>query len=328
MTPSSTRPRRKAAAPSAPGPAPELPPPLPMAVGDGPHPSLGVGLWALGRWSREDEERTRAAAGRALELGLRWFDTAEVYGAGRSERLLGDLLARSVPEPPAFLATKLSSEHMHRAQVRPAMLGSLQRLGRPRVDLYLVHSPEPSVPLEETMGALEELWREGRAGALGVSNFNVEEMEAASRCLATTPIAVDQVRYSLFTPEEGDEVLEYCRRQGIVVEAYSPLARGLLVGRYLDGERPSAEVRAFTRGLFEDRPFREFVRKARALRALAGEAAVPMESIALHWLVRRGVAPVVGVSRADQVDQLARAWGVRPPDSVLDEAEAIAREGT
>lgn len=326
MTPSGRR------APRAPDPEPGTPAPgalpdLPMASGGRAHPPFGLGLWALGRWGREDEGRTRGAVAHALDRGVRWFDTAEVYGAGRSERLLGDLLARATGAPAPFIGTKVSTEHLRPGQLRPALLGSLQRLGRPKVDLYLIHGPDPAVPLAATMAALEELQRENRFSALGVSNFNVAEMEEASRALASTQIAVDQVRYSLFAPEEGDEVLEYCRRHSIVVEAYSPLARGLLVGRYLDGEKPSAEVRAFTRGLFADRPLREFLRKARAIRALAAESRLPMESIALYWLVHRGCAPVVGVSSSAQVDRLLEAIVTVPPESVLDEAEAIAREG-
>jgi myo-inositol catabolism protein IolS len=290
------------------------------------HPELGVGLWARGRWSAEDEARTKASIGRAYERGFRWFDTAEVYGSGRSERLLGDVLLRAVDGgPDAFVVTKVSWEHLRPSQVRASLINSLERLGRPSVDLYLVHAPDPRVPLAETMGALEALWKEGRIGAIGVSNFGVEELEEAGRHLSETRLVANQVRYNLFDREEADPVREYCARARILLEAYTPLARGLLHGRYLDGKRIPAEVRRFAARTFEPDRLPELQRRARALRDLASEAGVPMASIALHWLRRQGAVPLVGASRPEQVDSNLDAWSHRPPDAVLDRADAIAR---
>jgi aryl-alcohol dehydrogenase-like predicted oxidoreductase len=299
---------------------------VPLAVGPKPHPLLGLGLWGLGRWGPEDEARTKATIARAYELGLRWFDTAEVYGAGRSERLLGDVLRRaSGGGEDALVVTKLSWEHLRAGQVRASLVRSLDRLGRPAADLYLVHAPDPRVPLGETMPALEALWKEGRIGAIGVSNFSVAEMEEAQRHLRETRLAVNQVRYNLFDREDGDAVVPYCREHGIVVEAYTPLARGLLHGRYLDGRKPPAEVRQFAQDLFGESRLPEVVARARALRDLADGAGVPLPSIALHWLRAQGAAPVFGASRPEQVEANVAAWGTRPDDDVLDRADAIAR---
>jgi aryl-alcohol dehydrogenase-like predicted oxidoreductase len=286
------------------------------------HPPLGLGLWALGRWRPEDEARTKATLGHALERGLRWFDTAEVYGAGRSERVLGDVLFRagSTAEE-ALVVTKLSWEHLRPAQVRPALLGSLQRLGRSRIDLYLVHSPDPHIPLAETMGALEALWKEGLIGAIGVSNFSTEQLVEARAALHETDIAVNQVLYNLFERDDGDEVLPYCRKEGIVVEAYTPLARGLLAGRYSTGAVPVGPARST--GLRDRLP--ELQARARRLGALASESGVPMASIALHWLAQRGAAPLFGASRPDQVDQILEAWAARPTEATIARADAIAR---
>src|SRR5579863_1064180 len=156
---------------------------LPLGSTGRTHPAIGLGLWAMGRWTREDEARTRAALERSLERGVRWYDTAEVYGTGRSERMLGDALVRLPPKVPPFVTTKVSWEHLRSAQVRASLTGSLQRLGRPSVDVYLVHAPDPKIPIAETMGALEYLWKEGKTGALGVSNFSVAEIEAAQASL-------------------------------------------------------------------------------------------------------------------------------------------------
>ncbi len=297
-----------------------------MGDGSKPHPRLGLGLWALGRWTPEDEARTRAVIGRAYELGVRWFDTAEVYGGGRSERLLGEVLDRAAAgAPDAYVATKVSWEHLRPAQVRASLIDSLERLGRRSVDLYLIHAPDPRVPLSGTLEALEALRTEGKVGAIGVSNFSVEDLEHASKELSAARIVVNQVRYNLFAREEADPVRDYCRAHGILIEAYTPLARGLLHGRYLEGKGVPKEVQQVTRRLFEPDRLPEILERARALRELARSAGVPLASIALHWLERQGAAPVIGMSRPEQVDSNLAAWAVRPTDDVLDRADAIAR---
>ena len=290
------------------------------------HPALGVGLWNMGRWTAEDEARTKATIGRAYERGFRWFDTAEVYGNGRSERLLGEVLRRAAGDAPdAFVVTKVSWEHLRASQVRASLVNSLERLGRRSVDLYLVHAPDAHVPLTETMPALEALWKEGRVGAIGVSNFSVEELRSAQSALAEARIAVNQVRYNLFDREDADPIREHCRAEGILIEAYTPLAKGLLAGRYLTGKGLPAEVRRYAqRALAPDRMV-TILERARALAALAEEAKVPLASIALHWLERQGAAPVVGMSRPEQVDANLAAWTAHPSAAVLDRADAIAR---
>ena len=285
------------------------------------HPPLGLGLWALGRWRPEDEARTKATIGHALERGLRWFDTAEVYGAGRSERILGDVFYRAGPAATdALVVTKLSWEHLRGPQVRPALMGSLQRLGRTKVDLYLVHSPDPRVPLAETMQALEALWKEGKIGAIGVSNFSVEQMVEARAALHETDLVVNQVLYNMVERADGDEVLPYCQKEGILVEAYTPLARGLLAGKYLTGSVPVGPARST--GLRDRLP--EVQAIARQLHALAEKEGVPMASLALHWLSSRGVAPLFGASRPEQVDDVLAAWATRPTEAVLARADRIA----
>ncbi|MCI4364702.1 MAG: aldo/keto reductase [Thermoplasmata archaeon] len=327
MTPTARKPR----GPPKHRGAPEAPPTLeigslPLVAGAKSHPALGLGLWALGRWTPADEARTKATIGRAYEKGMRWFDTAEVYGNGRSERILGDVLLRAAGgAPDAFVTTKVSWEHLRPSQVRASLVNSLERIGRTSVDLYLIHAPDARVPLAETIPALEALWKEGRVGAVGVSNFGVEELEEASRHFASTRIAVNQVRYNLFDRDEAEPVREYCRTHQILLEAYSPLARGLLHGRYLDGEKVSPEVKRFAHRLFESDRLPEILQRTRVLRDLAKDEKLPLAAIALHWLERNGAAPIVGASRPEQVDENLAAWSARPSAAVLDRADAIAR---
>lgn len=316
--------KKPAAAPAK--PAPPAIETYPLKVGPKAHPGLGLGLWSLGRWTREDEVKTRTTVEHALRAGVTWFDTAEVYGTGRSERLLGDVLSRTVADPSKlFLTTKVSWEHLRAGQVRAAVVGSLQKLGRRSVDLILVHAPDAYVPIAETMGALETLWKEGKVGAIGVSNFSAEELADARAALKETDVVVNQVVYNLFDREDGDGVLDYCRKNGIVVEAYTPLMRGLLAGRYLDGETPGPEVRRFAHHLLDRDRYDTLVAQAREIRDLAKAEKVPMASLALHWLRRRGAAVVFGASRPEQVDEILAAWSHRPSDAALDRADGIAR---
>jgi aryl-alcohol dehydrogenase-like predicted oxidoreductase len=325
------KPARKAA--RAPTSQPKAVPALPRAVptelpltgSSRLHPPLGFGLFAQGRWTQDDERRTRSTLARAIDLGIRWFDTAEVYGAGRSERVLGDALAQAgAMTPPPFVTTKAWWEHLRPSVIRAALLGSLQRLALPKVDLYLVHAPNPKVPVEETMGALADLAREGKVGSVGVSNFDVDELDAARSALGATPLAVNQVRYSLLTPEDGEAVLGYCRDHGILVEAYSPLAMGLLAGRHLDGTGPPLELRRQDSAAFGPARLPALLDRARELRKLAKQEKVPLPSIALHWLACRGVAPLFGASHPEQVDEIVRAWAIRPSDELLERADAVA----
>ncbi len=322
--PARTRPKKGARATAPSGPATIGS--VPLAHGPRPHPSLGVGLWGLGRWRPEDEARTKATIGRAVEAGFRWFDTAEVYGAGRSERVLGDVLARTAGgASQAYVVTKVSWEHLRPSQVRASLVNSLERLGRTSVDEYLIHAPDDRVPLSETMPALEALWKEGRIRTIGVSNFGVEELEEAAKHLSEARIAVNQLRYNLFDRDETEPVQEYCRKNQILIEAYSPLARGLLAGRYLDGKRIPAEVKRFAHRLFEPDRLPTILERARRIHELAEEAKVPPASIALHWIESRGAVPIVGASRPEQIDANLAAWGVRPSEAVLAQADALAR---
>lgn len=322
---------------SRPAPAPAVPPPAAPAS-SGPaatgaplgstgriHPAIGLGLWGLGRWAPADEAGLRATLDHALRAGIPWVDTAEVYGAGRSERLLGDRLAQAPGgEPRPFLSTKLSWEHLRSSQVRASLIGSLRRLGVPSVDLYLVHAPDPRVPLGETLGALSALRTEGRIAAIGVSNFSLEDLEAVEAECPDVEVVADQVRFNLFEREEADPIRDHCRRRGIVIEAYSPTARGVLAGRFLTGAPPPGDPRR-GHGLFAPARWPRVQKASRELADLAAEAHVPLLSLALHAISRTGAAPVFGASHPAQFDEVLAAWSIRPPDRALDRAEAIGR---
>jgi 2,5-diketo-D-gluconate reductase B len=180
-------------------------------------PALGLGTWQVRGSTCERVVRT------ALELGYRHIDTAEMY---ENEREVGSALAASgVDRGAVFLTTKVWSTHFRAAELRKAAEDSLRRLRTEYVDLLLLHWPSESVPLAETLGALSDVADEGKARAIGVSNFPVSLLQQAVR-LSRVAIACDQVEYHVLSPQKA--LVDHARANGIAVTAYSPLARGRL----------------------------------------------------------------------------------------------------
>ncbi len=184
-----------------------------------------MGTWRRGAYSSPDERsRQVAAIKKGIELGINLIDTAEMYASGRSEEVVRDAIKDVRKE--VFIATKVSPGNLRHDDVIEACRGSLRRLGTSYVDLYQVHWPNPSIPIRETMSAMEQLVREGLVRYVGVSNFNVSETEAARAALPKSEIVSNQVEYSLTNRYVESEILPFCVREKMTLIAYSPLARG------------------------------------------------------------------------------------------------------
>jgi diketogulonate reductase-like aldo/keto reductase len=191
-------------------------------------PSLGLGTWRMGGELRADYKRDKEmieALRWGIEAGYTHIDTAEAYGGGHTEELVKQAM-EGFPRDKLFITTKVWHNHMLYPDVMKAIEGSLKRLGTDYVDLYLIHWPNPSVPLEETMRGLNEAAQKGLTRYIGVSNFNVSQMEQAA-ALAERPLASNQVPYSLgHRKYVQNGVLSHCQENGIVLTAYSPLDVG------------------------------------------------------------------------------------------------------
>jgi diketogulonate reductase-like aldo/keto reductase len=187
--------------------------------------TIGMGTWRMGSYHSTEE---RAAQVRALqkgvELGMSFIDTAEIYASGRSEEVVGEAV-REVRDR-VFIASKVAPGHLHHDDVVRACQASLRRLGTGHIDLYQVHWPDSSVPIKETMSAMEELVKNGSIRYIGVSNFSVKETDDARAALARSEIVSNQVEYSLTNRYVEPDVLPYCRKEKLTLIAYSPLARG------------------------------------------------------------------------------------------------------
>ena len=256
-------------------------------------PPLAVGTWAWGDkpyWGYEERfgpDDVVDAFMAAVEGGVELFDTAEVYGHGRSEQILGYMARRS--EAKVRIATKFGLlPGRDASHVSRALDASLKRLRVDRVELYQVHWPDRSVAsVEALMDAMAREVERGRVGAIGVSNFSATELREAHAALAARgiPLASNQVRYSyLHRAPEEDGVLEACRELSVRLLAYSPLDQGLLAGK-LDLSGPRGEAA---------------VHRDRAAQALAELGARPAVA-ALRWLIERGVVPIVGATNGAQM---------------------------
>ncbi|MGQ0798455.1 MAG: aldo/keto reductase [Methanobacteriota archaeon] len=281
---------------------------------DGPPVSaIGIGMWQAGgdAWGKDVRDRDSIAAmRRGVELGMNLIDTAEVYGSGHSEEIVGKA-TKEVGREAVFVATKVAGHHGRPRDVVRACRGSLSRLGLREIDLYQVHWPDPwdQVPLRETMKALERLERRGLIRHIGVSNFAVRDLEDARAHLSRTDIVSNQERYNLLQREVESEVLPYCKREGIGILAWSPLGKGILTGKYGASRRPKDRVRS-EEDLFRPVNLRHAAPLVTLLRRIGRARGKTVAQVALAWLrTRANVVPIPGVKRASQVEENAGGSG-------------------
>jgi aryl-alcohol dehydrogenase-like predicted oxidoreductase len=278
------------------------------------------GTWqAGGDWGTVEEDEAKAGARRALDLGINFFDTAEAYGFGDSERLLGESLElrSSARRDEVVIATKggLREEgdelrrDSSRAQLRKGIERSLRQLGTDYVDLFQVHWPDSSTPFEETGAALEELVTEGKARYAGVSNFDADQMAELGE---TREVDTLQPPYHLFRREIEAEILPYCRENGIGVLVYGPLAHGLLSGKVdTETEFPEGDWRADS-DVFQGERFEGNLQIVGELSRFAGERGWTVAQLAVAWtLSSPGVdVAIVGARRPDQIEGTAPAGDI------------------
>jgi diketogulonate reductase-like aldo/keto reductase len=201
-------------------------------------PAIGIGTWGIGGCSFPDttsDDRAIRALRKGIELGMYLIDTAEMYGAGHAEEIVGEAI-KPLPREGVFIVSKVLPENLHYTDVIKAAEKSLKRLQTDYIDLYLIHFPNPQIPLKETLQAMRKLVERHLVRFIGVSNFDVSEMEKARSYLSRNDIVVNQVEYSLLERSIEREVLPYCAREQITIMAYTPLAKGRLSrSEFLEG---------------------------------------------------------------------------------------------
>lgn len=281
---------------------------------------LGIGTWAWGDnlfWSYGkdyDKATLRDAYKTALEAGVSFFDTAEIYGFGESERLLGEFMQQT--DRSAQIATKYFPLpwRFNAQAVADALTASLKRLQVPTVALYQVHQPFDFFMGQKTlMDALADEVKQGRIQAIGVSNYSAEQMRRAHQFLAArgVPLAVNQVQYSLLARKiESNGVLDTARELGVSILAYSPLAQGLLTGKYTpENYTPPVGARQFN-PRFSKAGLEQLAPVVRLLQTIGEAHGKTPAQVSLNWLIGQGnVVVIPGAKNAHQVEQNAGALG-------------------
>jgi aryl-alcohol dehydrogenase-like predicted oxidoreductase len=286
-----------------------------------------------------DEAASRPLVQRAVELGINFFDTADMYSGGESEVLTGRFLREFCRREEIVIATKVFfpvdlgfagglNAGASAPQVAPNRMGlsrkrifhaideSLARLGTDYVDLYQIHRFDPATPIEETMEALHDVVKAGKARYIGASSmwaWQFAKMQQVARARGWTPFVSMQNHYNLAYREEEREMLPLCRDQGVAVIPWSPLARGFLAGNRAAGDKQAgATSRAATDNIAQNYYYRasDFATVER-LGAMAAARGVSNATLAYAWLLHKGVtAPIIGASKLPQLDQAVAATGL------------------
>lgn len=299
--------------------------------------ALGLGCMGMSEfYGTTDEGESLATIRRAMEVGVTFLDTADMYGPFTNERLVGEAVEGRRDE--VALATKFGNVRGEDGSfqgvngrpeyVRKACDASLERLGVDHIDLYYQHRVDPEVPIEETVGAMKELVEAGKVRYLGLSEAAPGTMRRAH---AVHPISALQTEYSLFTRDVEEEVLPTCRELGIGFVPYSPLGRGFLTGRWRSVEdMPENDTRAGRFPRFSEENFQRNVELADRVREIAGEKGATPGQLALAWLLAQGddIVPIPGTKRRERLEENAKAVEVELTEEDLRRIEEALPKGS
>src|SRR3954468_21496533 len=302
---------------------------------------LEVSEISLGSWLTYgvgvEADAARACLDRAFELGINFIDTANVYGRGAAETFLGEALAGR-PRESYVLATKLffpmsdTDRGLSAAQVEKQLDASLQRLKTDYVDLYQCHRYDEETPLEETMRALTRAIESGKTRYIGFSEWPADKIRAAIAMSGVARFVSSQPQYSLLWREPEREVIPLCAANGIPQIVWSPLAQGVLTGKYAPDAPPPAGSRATSEemGGWMDRLLsRPVLEAVERLKPLAAEAGLSLAQFSLAWVLREPniASAIIGASRPSQLDENAAASDAEVDPALFAEAERIVAEG-
>jgi aryl-alcohol dehydrogenase-like predicted oxidoreductase len=296
-------------------------------------PPQGLGCMGMSAfYGPADDTESMATINHALDRGVALLDTADMYGPFRNEELIGRAIARRRDD--VILATKfgilITDDPMAKPirgdaeYVRQCCEGSLRRLKVDHIDLYYQHRIDPTVPIEETVGAMAELVEAGKVRYLGLSEAGPETIRRAH---AVHPITAVESEWSLWARDIEEQVVTVCRELGIGLVAYSPLGRGLLAGRFSSRDDLSPEdYRLFEQPRFSTANMDRNLTLSWELRRIADEFGIPLSQLALAWVHHRGsdVVPIPGTKRREYLDQNVEAAGIRLSEDELAQIETAA----
>jgi aryl-alcohol dehydrogenase-like predicted oxidoreductase len=291
--------------------------------------TVGLGTWQWGSrewgWGRGyGKKDVLEAFQKAVDLGINFIDTAEIYGRGKSEELIREAIRGRRED--MVIATKIWPLNLSYGRLKRAADRSLRRLGIDVIDLYQIHWPNPIFPIHDTMKSMKKLVQAGKIRSVGVSNFNLAKMKAAQESLAPMDLASNQVKYNLLDRGVESDLLPYVEASKITVIAYSPLAFGLLTGRYTSESKPASIVQAVNRR-FSKRNLTRLGSLLRVISEMAKEHNKTLSQVALNYLIcKPTVVAIPGAKRPDHVADSAGATDWRLTDSEVTQLSAAASE--
>jgi len=293
--------------------------------------SIIMGTWQAGRqmWTGIDDAETTRAMRAAYEAGITTFDTAEAYGKGHSERIIARAL--SDVRDRVVYADKVFANHLKYDQVVAACERSLKNLQTEAIDLYQIHWPPGSfgfdaVPLEETMRAMNDLQRQGKIRAIGVSNFSRSQLEEAAACGRIESL---QPPYSLFWRQVESDLMPYCVENDITILAYSPMAQGLLTGKFGPDHHFDPGDHRAKNILFQPPHFDRAQSAVQALQPIAANHDCSLAQLALAWVIAQpNTCAIAGARNAEQAAMNAAAAEIQLTDEELAEMDRIGRTVT
>jgi len=284
--------------------------------------TLALGTWAFGGdrwWGKQDDLSSQKTLKRAIELGINLIDTAPVYGNGRSERVIGQFLRQQKLRDKIVLATKvglrwekpnseISFECLKKKSILKEVDDSLRRLNTDVIDLYQVHYPDSNTPIHETAETLYKIYQQGKARAIGVSNFDVAQMQ---EFMKFCPLHCLQPKYNMFRREIEKEILPFCIKNNIAVICYSPLNSGILTGKFFFGDKvPPDKVREVNYDVREEN-FKLNKETITKLKEIAVKYKKTTTHLALNWIINQpGVtSAIVGARSAAQIEDNSHGTG-------------------
>jgi len=297
---------------------------------------IGLGTWAIGGpwdwgWGKQNDKDSIAAIRRALELGINWIDTAAIYGLGHAEEVVAKAIEGRRKD--VFLATKCGlvwddrgrvKNNLHPESIRKEAEDSLRRLKTDVIDLYQIHWPDPNASLARAWETMVKLKKEGKVRYIGVSNFDVPQLKT---CLKIAPVQSLQPPYHLLRREIEAEILPFCKENGIGVVVYSPMASGLLTGKFDPGRLAPDDWRHKVSDFKEPKlsKIQAFVEK---LRPIAERHGKTVGNLAVAWTLRNPAvtSAIVGARTVQQVEENVRAAGWRLTEEEVQEIESLLEE--
>ena len=297
---------------------------------------VALGTWAIGgwMWGGTNEEQSIRTIHAALDKGINIVDTAPVYGFGRSEEIVGKALARDGKRRGVLLATKVALEwdaennsvwrNSSPQRIQKEVEDSLRRLQTDSIDIYQIHWPDPQVPLAETAGAMQDLRRQGKIRAVGVSNFSPEQMQEFSR---ECPLNSCQPPYNIFERDIEKDILPYCKEHNIGLLTYGALCRGLLTGKMSPETTFEGDDLRKVDPKFQEPRFSQYLRAVEALQGLARKFDREVIHLAVRFILDKGVNIALwGGRRPEQMDALDQVFGWELSGEDMQEIDRILAE--